>query len=378
MAHPQPGTVYNSRIAGLGMLISLPRILRVAKLLLITFILLCAPTALASDWSAPEDQLSNKIAAVTGPGAAALDIINRSSITRGELDEISRGLRGRLEALGLRFVNADQAVATVKISLSEDLQNYVWIAEIRQGAGESSVVMISTPRAGGAPAGPDTAGVIIHKALLWSQAERILDVAVIDGNPVHMAVLDANQIALYRLENGHWQPEQVMAIAHIRPWPRDMRGRLALRKDHLLDAYLPGVFCRSAVSSPLALSCYDSDDPWPLGTDQVHLNAFFTPSRNYFTGALAPGVGKQTTAPPFYSAAALSRDKYTLWFFAAVDSKVHLLDGLTNQTAGKLDWGSDIASVRNACGSDWNILAASNGDEVADSLQVLRLRIASQ
>jgi hypothetical protein len=359
-----------SRIFDLGMLILSPRSLRVAELLLIVFILLQAPMVSASDWSAPEAQLAGKIAAVIGPGAVALEFTNRSSLTREEFDVTSRGLRTQLAASGLRFGDADQAAATVKISFSEDLQNYVWIAEIHQGAGESSVVMISTPRTGVVEAGHDERAVTIHKALLWVQPERILDVAVMDGNPTHMAVLDTTQVALYRLDSGRWLLEQPLPIAHERPWPRDLRGRLILRKDHLLDAYLPGVFCRSTTSSPLALNCYQSDDPWPIGTDQSNLNAFFTPSRNYFTGALAPGVGKQSSVPPFYSAASLPRDKYTLWVFAAMDGQIHLLDGMSDQTVGRLEWGSDIASVTSACaGAGWNILATGSGDRAADSLR---------
>ncbi len=366
MRSTQRSNVYNSRIADSGMLTPSLRGLRIVHVLLAVILLSRVPAISASDWSGPEAQLASKIVAATGPGAVALDIANRSSLSREEFDEISRGLRVRLAASGLRFVSADQAAATIKISLSEDLQNYVWIAEIHLGAGESSVVMTSTPRGASTLAGHDAAAVTIHKGLLWSQPQRILDVAVVDGSPTHMAVLDANQVSLYRLESGHWQPEQSLTIAHARPWPRDLRGRLVLRKDHLLDAYLPGVLCRTTTSSPLTLNCSASDDPWPLGADQISLNGFFTPSRNYFTGALAPGIGKQTSAPQFYSAAALPRDKYTLWLFAAVDGQVHLLDGLTDQ-AVKLDWGSDIASVHSACGSGWNILAtgmSSPGDSL--------------
>ena len=106
---------------------------------------------------------------------------------------------------------------------------------------------------------------------------------------------------------------------------------------------LPGVFCRSTATAPLALNCYESDDPWPLGADQSGLSAFFAPTRNFFTGALSPGIEKQTTVKAFYSAAMLPRDKYKLWIFATVDGQVHLLDGVTDQTAARLGWGSDIA-----------------------------------
>jgi hypothetical protein len=257
----------------------------------------------------------------------------------------------------------------VKVTFSEDLQNYVWVAEIHQSSNESAVVMVSLPRPETQPAAHDAPAVLIHKALLWSQPDRILDVAVIDGSPAHMAVLDANGVNIYKLQDTRWQPEQSLPVSHSRPWPRDLRGRLMLRKDHLFDAFLPGLFCRSTAKPPLALTCYESDDPWPLGTDQFALNAFFTPARNYFTGALAPGVGEQTAAPSFYSAAPVPREKYTLWLFAAVDGQLHLLDGITDQRAGKLGWGSDIAAVRSNCGSGWQILATRSGSSSNDSIR---------
>jgi len=359
--------VYNSRIPEMPVLPS--RFPRVAGPLLMVLVLLHAAVAWAGNWDGVEEQLAAKIAAVAGPGAVAVNLSNRSSLSRTDADEIRRGLLTQLAALGVRFVNAEQAAATVQVSLSEDLQNYVWVAEIRQGANESSIVMVSLPRPETQPVAHEAAPLTLRKTPLWSQEDRILDVAVLDGNPSHMLVLDSNGVTVYTLHDGRWQPEQSIAMTHTRPWPRDLRGRLVLRKDHLFDAFLPGVFCRSTTSAPLAVNCYESDDPWPLGADQLTLSAFFTPARNYFTGALAPGIGKQSTAPAFYSAAALPREKYTLWLFAAVDGQVHLLDGITDQTVGKLGWGSDIASLRSGCGSGWQILATRNGDSSSDTVR---------
>jgi hypothetical protein len=365
--------VYNSRIAILGMLIFLLRLLRAAGFVFLAVFLLYASCASAADWSAYESQLASRIAAATGPGAVALEFSNRSSLSRADSDQIEQGLRAQLATLGLRFVDAEQAAARVQISLSENLQGYVWVAEIHQGAGESSVAMVAVPRAGAAAAEHASAAVSIHKGLIWKQAEPILDVAVIDGNPTEMLVLDPGQVSLFRLQNGRWQPLQVLAIAHNRPWPRDLRGRLALRKDHLFDAYLPGVFCRSSNGMPLTMNCYGSDDPWPLGEEPFNLSAFFTPARNYFTGALAPGIGKQTTAPAFYSAAPLPREGYALWLFSGVDGQFHWLDGATDQLAGKLDWGSDIASVHTGCGSGWDVLATASDDSANDSLRAFEV-----
>ena len=336
-------------------------------------VLLLAATAWAQNWPGAEEQLARKIAAVTGPKTIAVEVSNRSSLSTAGAEDVRRGLLTQLAALGLRFVNAEQAAAMVHVSLSEDLQSYVWVAEIHQGANDVSVAMVSLPRPETQSVEPEAAAMVLHKIPLWSQQERILDVAVMEGNPARMVVLDSNGVVLYRQEDGRWLPEKSVPLAHSRPWPRDLRGRLAVRKDHLPDAYLPGVFCRSTSSAPLAMTCYDSDDPWPIGTDLFSLNASFPSSRNFFTGALSPGVGKQTMAPAFYSAAALPRDKYTLWLLATVDGQVHLLDGTTDQVLPKLGWGSDIAGLRSGCGSGWQVLATGNGEGSGDTVRAFEV-----
>jgi len=339
----------------------------------IAIVLLLCPFVFASNWQAPAEQLAQKIAAATGPGAVALDVANRSSLSQADADEIRRQLITELAVLGVHFVSADQAAATVRVSLSENLQNYVWVAEIHQGTNEPVVVMVAWPLLSPAMAEHPRSVLTIHKTLLFTDESRILDVALLNGNPQHMIVLQPENVVLFTLQNGHWQQDQAAPITHSHPWPRDLRGRLVLRKDHLFDAYLPGVFCRSTATAPLGLNCRDSDDPWPIGAAEFGLSAFFGPARNFFTGALSPGVGKQTTTSAFYSAAPLPRDKYMLWVFAAVDGQVHLLDGITDQLAGKLDWGSDIVSVRSGCGIGWQILATGNSDGPADTVKAFEI-----
>jgi hypothetical protein len=359
--------VYNSPIA--EMLVSSPGLSRRFLSLLVTLYLVLTSISFAADWAAPELELARKIAAATGPGAVALDITNRSSLNKKDADEISRGLRVQLEALGVRTVKPEQAAATVQVSLSENLQNYVWVAEIHQGAGEFSVVMVATPRLDAAAFVREPAPLTIRKIPLWAQEGRILDVGVLEeaAGPSHIAVLDPEKVVLYKFTDGRWQQEQALPVTHARTWPRDMRGRLVLRQDHLFDVYLPGVFCQSSGSVPLSLICRDSDDPWPLST-QFALSGFFAPTRNFFTGGLSPGVGKQISTAKFYSAAPIPRPTYTLWIFAGVDGQVHLLDGISDQNA-RLNWGSDLASVKTACGSGWQILSTRQGDNSSDSVR---------
>jgi hypothetical protein len=367
---------------------------RLAQILIAIFVV--TSVARAADWSAPEQQLARKIVNVTGPGAVAMSVENRSSLGRRDGEIIENGLRSALAAMGIRFVPEDQAAATVTITLSENVTSYVWVAQIRQGATESAVVMVSVPRAEDSIATGDSVPLTLRKIPLWAQDARILDVAVLEESafPTHIAVLDPENVSLYRLLDGKWQAEQQLAITHAKPWPRDLRGRLIPARDHLFDAYLPGVFCSSSTATPLALNCHASDDPWPLagGTPNAtiatfpgtglsngspangaatavpQMKAFFAPTRNFFTGVLTPSLGTLTNIPKFYSAAFLPRDKYILWLFATTDGQVHMVDGVSDQVT-RPAWGSDLTSVKTACGAGWQVLAVSAGSTAEDSIR---------
>jgi hypothetical protein len=363
--------VYNSPIA--EMLIPSPGFSSRTSSLLLVLCLWLTPLGYGADWSIAEQELARKIAAVTGPGPLSLEVVNRASLNKKDVDEISRGLRVQLETLGLRTVKPEQAAVTVQVSLSENVQTYVWVAEIHQGVEGFSVAMVSALRPQAETFVQEPAALTIHKIPLWSQEERILDVAVLEesSGPSRLAVLDPDKITLYRLTNGRWQKEQAIEISHSQPWPRDVRGRLVMGQNHLLDVYLPGVFCQSSSNAPLVLACGASDDPWPLSS-QFTFAGFFAANRNFFTGVLSPGIGKQTATEKYYSAAPIPRQNSTLWMFATVDGQIHLLDGMTDQTA-RWNFGSDLATVKTACGSGWQILATRTGDNSSDSISAYEL-----
>jgi hypothetical protein len=342
-----------------------------------------APGVPASNWSDPEQQLARKIVAVTGPGAVALTVNNRSSLTRKESDIIANGLRSALDAMGIRFVSWDRAAATIAISLSENQTSYVWVAEIHQAASESAIAMFSTARPETSTTSRDSVPLTLRKVPLWKQPDRILDMAVLQENaiPNYIAVLGSEQVTLYRWRGEKWEQEQSLAITHAMPWPRDLRGRLIPAKDHLLDVHMPGVLCRSTSVLPLALNCHESDDPWPLGlqgtgtnagvTSSVNgatanpaINAFFAPTRNFFTGVLSPRIGGLSTVPKFYSLAFVPRDKYVLWLFSALDGQIHEIDGVSDLTikpgSTTSRWGSELATIRSACGAGWQVLAVNS------------------
>ena len=355
-----PTSVYNSR--NLQMTRPTSR-LRWALCLCILF----SQLTFATDWHDPVSQLAAKITAATGPGVVALEISNRSSISSAEAEEINRQLTASLATSGIRIWQPDQAAANIKLTLSENLQEYVWVAEIQAGASDSKVLLVSTPRTNFTAAAPNAPPITIRPTPLVSQTDPILDVAIVENNPPRIVVLGRTAVTIQEFSNQRWSIVQSLAISSPTPLPRDARGRIFLRKDRLFDAYLPGLACHSTNSAPIAMRCSASEDPWPLQAQG--LSAFFSPARNFFPGALIPGIGKQNSAPPFYSAAAVPRANYSLWIFAGLDGQMHLLDGINQQVLGKVHWGSDVAALHPACRPDSLVLADAADSEPVESIQ---------
>ncbi len=327
-----------------------------ARALLALLLVLCSPVA--AQWNDSAANLARDIAAITGPGTVALAVRNISSLTADNIPVIKRDLQTQLRATGIRVVNSN-AAADLKLTLSENAQGYVWVAEIRQG-NDTKVAIVSAPRLQSAAAQLSGPLVAIRRSQLWSQTAPMLDVAPLQaGAEPHMVVLDTENVTLYKLISGRWTLEQQFAVPHTRPWPREPRGRLVLARDHLFDVYLPGIVCSSTATPPLSLNCRAGDDPWPITAAQT---ALFWASRNFFTGVVTPPIGKVTSVPAFYSAAGLPRASYTLWAFARTDGSVHLMDGVNDVALRARDWGSDLAAVKSSCGAQTQLLVTATGD----------------
>jgi hypothetical protein len=355
-------------------------LLRLAALLFGALLLPCS--LFASNLDDAAHQLADRIAAASGPGTVALEVTNRSSLDDKSVREVRSALQTQLRVQGVRTAAADQSLGSVNVVLSESLREYVWTAEIAIGSDQSRVVLVSLAREHSTASSSSALPITLKKTFLFAQEQPILDAALVDmPGGARLLVLGATRVTAYRQQSGHWELETALPISSKKNFPRDTRGRLLLRRDHLFDAYLPGTFCRSSAAAPLRLDCAASDDPWPLtpedsgvsGSNLPVVRAFFAPARNFFTGALSPDIGKISNVPSFYSAAALPRSNYTLWVLAAVDGSIHLVDGFTDQAIRGGHIGSDLAAVRSNCGLGTQILVSETGDQEHDTLRAYEI-----
>lgn len=285
---------------------------------------------LALTIGAPED-FARRIAAALQPGEAVqLSVRNLSSAPAGDFTAAKQVLQAALRGRA----SASQA-ATVNVTLSENGEGYLWVAEIVR-AGKREAVLVERVRAG--PRNADPSPVVIEKKPLWEQDAPVLDIAVHGGD---LVVLEPTGISSYRQEEGRWTRVKQTPVEAPGPCPRDPRGRLAF-KDGEAVAFLPGS---------------QADAGWPLGIAGATLAA----GRNFFS---APGF------PPFFSAARVG-DGVLL---AGVDGRARLYDGSLHAVADFGGWGSDLAPIESKCARGPLVLATKAGDaDDSDAIQAFEI-----
>src|SRR5438105_4064145 len=149
-----------------------------------------------------------------------------------------------LRALGVITAETAQANVELIVSLSENLREWVWVAEIRrksvQEAVAPEVVIEKRPKP---VIAAGQASIVLDKKLMLEQDERILDVAPLGRA---LLVLDGEAISVYESSGSAWHRKLFVRIPVSQPWPRDLRGRIVAQASPQADAYqayLPGMTC---------------------------------------------------------------------------------------------------------------------------------------
>lgn len=348
-------------------------------------VLLMASALLAAggpgEWEQPAGTLAEQIASVLGPGQAMLNIRNLSSIANVDVPAIRAMVERDLKAHGVSIATGDSANG-IRITLSQNDRERVWIAEITEG-NQSRVVMVT--------AGPNHEQAQAVADYMTLRRERVLMLGAPSRVPIMAALESGSSLIILRPEaidlsvfgGGGWQHQKDIALNERRELSRDARGILVAAPDGSGFTAFTGQAECAVTYVPTAnnarpaegweIKCGASDEPWPIlknndPANPVTIKAFYNSARDYFTGVVTPNLG--VDLPPFYSAALLQRANGVALLIGGVDGKVRVADGGALRAAsGTRDWGSDFAVLKSGCGSGAQVIASGSGEAAGDSLR---------
>ena len=117
--------------------------------------------------------------------------------------ELPQPVAGRVAQVGLGDAGAETAAtppeSRLRVTLSEDARGLLFVAEVFNGDNRQ-IAMLPWHLPSSSPVKPR---VSITNKLLWTQAEPILDILLVDSAS-EMLVLSANKVVSYRLIGDKW------------------------------------------------------------------------------------------------------------------------------------------------------------------------------
>lgn len=304
-----------------------------------------------------------------------LDLRNASSLTAVETAAVRRALEAKLQARGIRLSAGAAASAEVRVTLSENLEGFLWVAEIRHGEA-TTVAMVTLVRSAAALSGPVAPALVLRKDLVWEQEQPILDLALFgdaSSSEQRMVVLEPGQLSLYGLRDARWALLKVFPIASTKPWPRDLRGQLHIdgtgTRSSEGEAILPGMLCTLTLPQDFTRSTLDCERHEPTnwlvfaGAQPVGAKWVLVAFRNFLNLELDGANGPVLRPAPLFSAAALpGEDSSLTMILAMVDGHIGLFASDEKDLVSFRGWGSDVTTIKTGCGSGWQVLATRPGD----------------
>jgi hypothetical protein len=335
----------------------------------VSFLLLAIPCATSQDFPSAASDFASKITGRTAVRLASLTFKNRSSLPDPSVALIRIDLQRELQNRGWRLRKPDETNNVITVTLAENLDHYVWTAEIDNSETTETVLLeLARPKEDSAlPRG----FVSLSRTLLIASDTPLLDVTLLEGKVAegsHLLALTPAAVQLYQFQGGQWNMLQSIPLSLEPVVSRDLRGRISPTQGGGFDGYLPGVHCTGGVMPSLGVTCRTSDDPWPLSDDRQRLG-FYAARRNFFNGVIMVQGAQSENAGPFFSAAMLN-DRAV---YASTNGRFGVQgQNQSSITATSATWGNNIAGILTSCQTDLVLVTAAGDFDANDTVTAFR------
>jgi hypothetical protein len=374
----------------------LSRLIRTVAAIL-AFLAVCRFAPAQSPWQQPASDLASQIAFILGHGSARLMIRNLSSLSVDEIPAIRKLLEQDLRAHGI-VANSAPNNSIIRVTLSESGHGLTWVAEVIQGD-DTQIAVVDIPPAPQFPSNP-RAEMILRRVSLYESKDPVLGGFEFANE---MVLLTPYSVKHEVLADNGWEEQHNIPIPPHSPLARDPRGLLLpTPQQRGFEAWLPGLHCTGTLgyqANQFNIDCQPGDDLWPLTVTVMtpsspvagpapnpspnppppvqtappppQIRAIYNTTRDYFTGVVSPSQG--VDLPPFYSAVNVQWKTPNALVIGTIDGKIMLADGGKIITLnGTSDWGSDIATIHEGCGTGLPI-ASGTGNSYTDTLRAYEI-----
>jgi hypothetical protein len=343
-------------------------------------------TQIPTKWNAPVRMLADKIVDLASTAkTVSLSVENVSSLHLTEVATIRQLLETELGRRHFRLVQEANPEAQVVVTLSEDVDSYIWAAQFRAGSTEQTAIM-SVPRGTTLTQREMETTMTLRRTVVWEGPEPILDFDKVSADATHstLFVLGINCLLAYRFEQNAQPSKEEAPVPVSLPVPRDPRGRIVSAESTHVTAWLELAGCAGFWYPTFQVSC---------GPNMGNI-----PSTAMHTGEISPEPGRNYFDPfsPYYSEASPPDTKPqqspASSLRADVDGKTRLyekssfpdrLPEATTSLVGQntlhasavFDWGDQIVTIVAPCDAAWHVLATGTGDWTqTDHLQIYEIR----
>jgi len=282
----------------------------------------------------------------------SLSLQNRSELSAVDTAIVYREIEAELFRQNKRIVAENAGVTHIRITLSENLDGLLWIAEVL-GGDSRTIVVVTVPHPARHPSATSTPRLIIKHELLWEQVEPILDLTLLadqSGSLKEMLLLEPLRILIYRKEENRWKLHDLAALMPPSPPSRDPRGRIdqGIGK---FDLHLSGAHCEAWILASLMTKCQPGSFPWPEFNGIDGSPARMVPGRNYFVAGPLSGTETSRVFSPHFSQAPLPHATQSATImFAGIDGRARVYDYSGEEREPNVTgWGSDLVLLDVAC-----------------------------
>jgi hypothetical protein len=199
-----------------------------------------AASTLPKSWKDAVAKLGDEVAAAMSPAAVTLIMNNISSLDPSYVPAIGAALREQLQHHSFAFpaVNstAAQSAASLRLTLSESVTEYVWVMGVSSDSADTNSVpmlMVSVSKSEFPEAEPGEQVLSLEKRFVWKQPEGFLDFALLkdpsSGQPL-LLILETKRLEIYKSSGSGWQLWRSTPIPQMAALSRDSEGRISLKE----------------------------------------------------------------------------------------------------------------------------------------------------